>query len=467
MYKFVVIILLVVHGTLSARTIIVAPNSTYIKLSDVEDLIEDGDTVLIKSGTYKNDRQVTIRKNRVTILGDAGRPILMAGNIIAEDAVNGKGILVVKGDHVTIDNIAFYDTKVMDLNGAGIRQEGCDLKVIRCLFLNNENGILCGTIPNCKTTIEYCEFRRNGAALNPGYQHNIYINNIDTLIFRFNISADATAEGHELKSRAKFNYIAYNVIANYTTDDSRSIDLPNGGISILLGNTIEQGPNSANGNIIGYGLEGLSNPGPHRLYIVNNTIVNRRSGGSLVHVPSERLDKFVMSNNALVFNGAQAIIGNQEVLNYEANISPDEECFSDYGGNNYTLEAGCTLINKGKVIEDREGSYTMIPEYEFLKLTKYGPRAMDSRIDVGAFEYVGPSKTVETGGIRPIIYPNPGSDQLTIQGLTVEEAVKIYSLATGQRMILPVNAEKVDISTLSTGIYLLYMSGKHYKFVKM
>ena len=162
-YAFVlsILICLILTDISFAATYTIGPNEVYKKISEVVQLLDHGDTIFVKSGIYINDKQITISKDNIVILGEEGRPILRAGDIIANDQSNGKGIFVIKGNHVTIDNIAFYDAKVVDNNGAGIRQEGCDLKVLRCLFLNNEMGILCGTIPNCKTTIEYCEFVQN------------------------------------------------------------------------------------------------------------------------------------------------------------------------------------------------------------------------------------------------------------------------------------------------------------------
>ncbi|MBK6838285.1 MAG: hypothetical protein IPG90_08400 [Bacteroidetes bacterium] len=57
-----------------------------------------------------------------------------------------------------------------------------------------------GTIPNCKTTVEYCEFLNGGSSANPGYQHNIYINHIDTLIFRYNFSYNSIAKDMSLRA---------------------------------------------------------------------------------------------------------------------------------------------------------------------------------------------------------------------------------------------------------------------------
>ena len=59
---------------------------------------------------------------------------------------------------------------------------------------------------------------------------------------------------------------------------SYSIDLPNGGNATIQNNTIEQGPNTQNDNIIRYGEEGSLHAGTNVL-IANNTIVNDHTRG--------------------------------------------------------------------------------------------------------------------------------------------------------------------------------------------
>ena len=65
--------------------------------------------------------------------------------------------------------------------------------------------------------IEHSEFDHNG--FGDGYSHNLYIGNIDTLIFRFNYSHHAHV-GHELKSRAWVNIIEYNRMSNEADGDA-------------------------------------------------------------------------------------------------------------------------------------------------------------------------------------------------------------------------------------------------------
>jgi hypothetical protein len=90
--------------------------------------------------------------------------------------------------------------------------------------------------------------------------------------------------GHTVKSRANENHILYNRIMDEVDGTaSYEVDLPNGGLSYLIGNLIEQGPQTDNSTIISYAAEGGANP-TQELYVAHNTIVNDRSGGTFIRV---------------------------------------------------------------------------------------------------------------------------------------------------------------------------------------
>lgn len=368
----------------------VGPTRPYTYCSQVVNLVQTGDTVEIDFAVYVNDVQVQWNKANLYIVGVGGRPRLEAGSIIANDNVNGKGIFVTNAANITIDNIEFANAVVVDNNGAGIRQQGANLKVTHCKFSGNEMGILCGNIANCKTTIEYCEFVNNGSSLNPGYQHNVYINHIDTLVFRYNLSRDAIAEGHELKSRANYNFIMYNRISNEQTTDSRTIDLPNGGTSVVVGNVIEQGPNSANSNLLGYGLEGLSNAAPHRLWIHNNTFINKKSTGSFIHVPGG-MDTLWVKNN--IFAGAKTgglIVGTPAVLDSSHNLVHNDLAIFNFESPatfGYHLLVTSPAVNTGISTTKTVLGYALQPTLMYREVASYESRPNTDQIDIGAFEY--------------------------------------------------------------------------------
>lgn len=381
----------------------VGPTETYKFCSAVAVLVGDGDTVNIAAADYINDAQVQWTKNNLLIRGVGGRPRLFAGDLIANDPVNGKGIFVVKGNYCTIENIDFRDAKCLSHNGAGIRQEGSNVIIRHCRFEGNEMGILGGgtsTLPNSTYIIEYCDFLNGGSTADPGFQHNIYINHIDTLIFRYNWSRDAIAQGHELKSRANHTYILYNRISNISSMDSRNIDIPNGGTAIVMGNILEQGMNSANSNMLAYGLEGFKNPGPHNLIVCFNTFVNKKDKGSFIHIPSSGCDTLFLKNNILA--GAKTgglIIGAAATLdssnNFITNVISEVQ-FVNSNTYDYRLNAQSPAVDAGVLLQKTVKGRMLLPVKSYRDTCSAEDRVFYGAPDIGAFEYENPALSQES-----------------------------------------------------------------------
>jgi len=469
MKKFFLLLPALLPAALFATTWQVGPTKTYTYCSQVASLVQPGDTVTIDYATYVNDPQVIWSVDNLVIKGVGGRPTLQAGALIANDMVNGKGIFVISGHNVRVENIAFTNCTVQDHNGAGIRQEGRNLHVTGCKFDGNEMGILAGNITNCSTLVEYSEFLNGGSVANPGYQHNIYINHIDTLIFRYNYSHNAIAEGHELKSRATNNLILYNRIANETTVDSRTIDLPNGGRALVMGNVIEQGPTSANSNLLGYGLEGLSNAAPHALYVVNNTFVNKKTTGSFVHVQNAT-DTLLVKNN--IFAGAKTgglFIGTASVVDSAKNLINDTLSvfgFINPNSYDYHLQTNSIAKDAGQSLTKWVLGLPLNPVSMYKDSCQTEIRPMAGVLDIGAFELPFPAgihAIAETKNF--VVYPNPAADYVRVaQG--VGHAYTMYTLS-GQALQQGVlTAQGVDLRMLSTGWYVLRVEGVSMKFYK-
>src|SRR4029077_4122843 len=148
--------------------------------------------------------------------------------------------------------------------------------------------------------IEYSEFARNGGC-EPGFgcSHNMYI---DTARFTLRYSYSHHARiGHLVKSRSRENYILYNRIMDEADGTSSYvIDLPNGGLSYIVGNLLQQGPNTDNPTILIYGEEGATNPS-QTLYVVNNTFVNDQASGTFVELSGGTTA--TLQNNLFVGSG--------------------------------------------------------------------------------------------------------------------------------------------------------------------
>lgn len=447
----------------------VGPTRTYTTPAAVSGLVDHGDTILIDAALYANHPQVYFSKNNLFIQGIGGRPRLEAGASLANNA-NGKAIFVISGSDCRVDNIEFANAVVPDNNGAGIRQEGCDLTVTHCYFNGNEMGILGGNLGVCTVRLEHNVFLNNGSTANPGYQHNVYIGRIDSLIFRYNYSVNAIAEGHELKSRAANNIILYNYIGNLNTEDSRTVDLPNGGTVILVGNILEQGPISANSNIFGYGLEGMVNAPPHHVWIVNNTFLNNKSSGNFIQV-ANGTDTLYLRNNILVGPKTSGLIqGTPMHLDSSHNLVSNEISAAGFIGADtydYHLQESSPAINQGELVNKYVGHYSLRADHEYIDTAQYIQRYQDGVPDIGAFEFEGVTSIDPLSlSLSLYTYPNPCHHVIMTRDIPENTPYQLYTL-TGQYVQGGIVIHNnIDVSRLRAGAYVIRIQGKSARIVK-
>ena len=341
-------------------------------------IARDGDVIEIDAGVYDGDAAVW-RQHRLTIRGVGGRAHLRADGAQTE----GKGTWVVKGNETTIESVELSGAKVPDGNGAGIRLEGTGLTVRNCYFHDNENGILTGANQGSDVVVEHSEFARNGSG--DGYTHNLYIGNVRSFTLRFSYVHHAVV-GHNVKSRAVRNNITYNRIMD--ENDGRSsyaIDLPNGGLSFVIGNIIQQGPATENPTIVSYGAEGLRQP-LNELYFVNNTVVNDLPGGGRFLFVRAGAEPARVVNN--VFSGRGDVLsGPGELRN---NVVTARTDFVDPADFDYRLKAGAAAIGRGVDPGSAQG-FELRPTAEYAHKTGKRPRDTSGKLDAGALEYrLGP-----------------------------------------------------------------------------
>ena len=335
---------------------------------------KDGDTIEIDAGVYEKDA-ATWKQNNLVIRAIGGRAHMKAAGANAE----GKAIWVIKGNNVTIENIEFSGAKVSDGNGAGIRIEGAGLILRNCFFHDNENGIMGGN-KDGEILVEYSEFARNGAG--DGQTHNIYIGEAKRFTLRYSYSHLARV-GHNVKSRAQQNDILYNRIMDEALGTSSyAIDLSNGGLALIIGNEIQQGPNTENSTIVSYGAEGLTNP-RNELYFVNNTIVNDRPQGGRFLFAKPGTGVVRVLNN-LFIGKASIEAGNPQMANNIFDEGGSE--IVDRDRYDYHLRSGAKAINAGSA-PGTVGSYPLTPAFEYVHPLQRKPRAVVGPIDVGAHEF--------------------------------------------------------------------------------
>ena len=352
----------------------VGANREIKRISTAAKIARDGDIIEIDAGTYAEDAAVW-RQHRLTIRGVGGRAHLRADGAHAE----GKAIWVIKGSKTTVESVEFSGAKVPDHNGAGIRLEGTGLTVRDCYFHDNENGMLTGANLASDIVVEHSEFAHNG--FGDGQSHNLYIGNVRSFTLRFSYVHHALV-GHNVKSRALRNHITYNRIMD--ENDGRSsyaIDFPNGGLSLVIGNVIQQGPDTENSTIVSYGAEGLQHP-LNELYFINNTVVNDRSAGGLFLFVRAGTDGARIVNN--VFSGrGETLSGPGELRN---NVVAAKSDFVDPAGFDYRLKAGVLAIGRG-VDPGSAYGFELRPTAEYAHKAQNRVRNSSGRLDAGALEY--------------------------------------------------------------------------------
>jgi hypothetical protein len=357
--KYSLILLLLFTTAAHAKTWLVGPARQYTVPSAVMNLVADGDTVLVDSGTYVGD-VATWTNNNLMLRCPDGMARFNANGKIADL----KGIWVVYGKNTYVEGFEFYGAAIDSAdgdNGAGIRVQGNNFTCRRCYFHDNQEGILTGndTAGN-DILIEACEFDHNGVENGgaAGFEHNIYIGLCSTCTIKF-CSFTRSIVGHELKCRANVSYILYNYIVDGPTGDgSLSIDIPQGGLAFVMGNIIEKGPMTANSTVIGYGEEGFKNPDTD-FYFINNTVVTDRNPTTYFEIAAGTKTALIANN---IFAGvAHPIVG---FTDSEANTFNADTSFFHFKNSSLYDYHLTTFVPGATQFQDVNGfSITPLSEY--------------------------------------------------------------------------------------------------------
>lgn len=281
-----------------AQRLQVGPGRDLKTLAEAARRARDEDTIEVDAGDYRGD-VAAWPQNGLQLRAIGGRVRLLAEG----QASQGKGIWVMRGEQLRVQGFDFEQARVPGLNGAGIRLERGTLTVVDCRFLDNECGILTGNERATELTIERCEFGRQVRA--DGRNHHLYAGAIGRLTVQGSRFHGARS-GHLIKSRALVNHVAWNQLADGADGQaSYELEFPNGGRALVVGNVIQQGPQTENPNIVSFGAEGYAT-GPQALVMAFNTLVNeRRNGGNFLAV-RPGADRLQLVGNLLVGPGRLA-----------------------------------------------------------------------------------------------------------------------------------------------------------------
>jgi hypothetical protein len=312
-----------------ATTFTVSPGGQYPTVCSAVSVAQNGDTVLIDANhgipyiappdpNHTDGRtDCVVNQNNFTIRGIHGRAILDAGpDASTQGTYVQKGILVLNGHDIVVDNLELRNAGALvnpnNSDASGIRIQdgsnaapsGGNITISRCYIHNNDQGILGGNSgpgvgqwfsANPFITFESDDFYDNGDG--SGSTHNMYIGFDGFVKMRFTLKNSKSRDayvGHDVKTRAPFNYIMNNQISDIVGATSYELDFPLGGTSYVQGNLIYKtaiNPDLGNNNLMIFADifdNGSSDPEysvPNQdLHFTNNVVVDNNESGSDAYV---------------------------------------------------------------------------------------------------------------------------------------------------------------------------------------
>lgn len=289
-------------------TLTVGDGKTYARIEAALAAAHPGDRIEVYASASGYPRTAAkIDTPKLTIVGMTSEPVELDGTGYEYSGAGSvpRAIFQIDADGVTIRNFELCNAHNASYNGAGVRvNQGKNAVVERCDIHDCDMGIM----SNGQTGDEHaaenqryqdCSIHDNGALKDPGYNHNLYLGGTSATLLRCRIWGSLT--GHNLKSRAHFNWVQNCVIrysANRECDFVEAWDTERpGSNAVLLGNLIVKDPNCAgNRTTINFGREQGTRNGT--LFLINNTIVTPFQ--SAVVALSSTGAKAVLTNNVIV-----------------------------------------------------------------------------------------------------------------------------------------------------------------------
>lgn len=253
-------------------------------LQEAVDRAGDGDRIEIVGDGPVYDQCANIGRGLqdIEIAGVCGRAHL------SRRVCSRKGAFVI-GDAsgITITNIEVSYLTISEVDGgnaAAVRDQGQGGLALRYVYFHdNQNGILGGA---GRIDIDWSKFEANGGAASPGYTHNTYFSDLVTEVnIRNSVFLRAANQGNNLKSRAERLTFHCSVSASLDGDDSREMDISEGGELEITNSLIQQGPESVNRNIIGFATEAGNESRRHAIQSVvirDTMILNDSHSGTML-----------------------------------------------------------------------------------------------------------------------------------------------------------------------------------------
>lgn len=223
---------------------------------------------------------------------------------------------------------------------------------------------------------------------------------------------------------------------------------------------------------------------------IQSSETTSRSGGSSLlvtdrtlnwHSPKLVLDNLLTVGDTYTFyvwvKLADGVSGNSQItikntsLNTYTSVSSstlvsNQEWTLLSGEYNYALPDNLFVYVKGPTMDEGGGDYfiddfSLVPQgYPAIDFSNTDD---DDVVDIGAYEYVNPSlgtSEIINNQFKAFTYPNPAKYYVSISNLTIDDRILISDLLgknyqLSQTQNLKKNTIRLDLSTLSAGLYLI------------
>ncbi len=239
----------------------------------------------VAPGTYTNDTATVSRPMTIT----AARP---GSAVVLKETVplpNQKGILISRAA-LTIDGLTFQGAHIdasLGGNGAAIRAEpgsqSYTLTVRNSRFIGNQTALLTDVNFPLDVVLTNNVFMNQGNGNTNSLTHGVYIGSGNHSLTAIGNEFCGTIVGHNIKSRAANTTIENNTLYDGAADPNQpgcnvgsasyALDIPNGGVAMVSGNTMIQGTATQNPAMFAYGEEGLTYQ-KNSLTFINNKMQN-------------------------------------------------------------------------------------------------------------------------------------------------------------------------------------------------
>ena len=387
--------------------------SNFAEVMDAVGRANPGDIIEVQPGVYKP----TQGRNSIRRAGEPGKPIIMHGVVRdgqrpafdAEGQDIDRGIFYIweTAHDWVFENLEFRNAhggKTHSRNAAAAYIKASNITFRNCYSHDNENGWF-STSTAENTLLEFCETAFNGA--NDGHTHNHYVSS-RSITLRGCYVHDSRG-GQNYKDRSQHTVLEYNWFQNAGNYD---IDWASNGQNnaLMIGNVVVRLNDFGNRKIINLG-DGTGVRGGI-ITLINNTIIALDDRYRVFERVASSTARLVLYNNIVygsrtVFSKAgwdafpttggnnwfpasarDVVATNAPQL--QGSIFGEEPGFVDFAAGDYRLEADSpcrdTGIAEPKWFDAQTRELLIKPTLEYVKHRAIAARAVDGRLDLGAYE---------------------------------------------------------------------------------